>query len=87
MVILHPDGLAVLKNDENDIFMELIKKVTSSPLAPNLLTSLRAVVNLFKNSGYHLWLQKHRVEIFDAFASCYSSPNKNVQVSYSTLVL
>ncbi|KAI3755551.1 hypothetical protein L1987_55354 [Smallanthus sonchifolius] len=89
MVILHPDGSTLLKraNDENDTFMELIKKVTSSPLPPNVLTSIRAVVNLFKNSGYHLWLQKHRVEIFDAFASCYSSLNKNVQVSYSTLVL
>lgn len=89
MVILHPEGSAVLKraNDENDTFMELIRKVTSSPLPPNLLTSIRAVVNLFKNSGYHFWLQKHRVEIFDAFASCYSSANKNVQVSYSTLVL
>ncbi|XP_024959190.1 phospholipase A-2-activating protein [Cynara cardunculus var. scolymus] len=89
MVILHPDGSAVLKhaNDENDIFMELIQKVTSSALAPNFLTSIRAVVNLFKNSGYHLWLQNRRVQIFDAFASCYSSTNKNVQVSYSTLVL
>lgn len=89
MVVLHPDGSAVLKrvNDENDIFTELIRKVTSSPLAPNLLTSIRVVVNLFKNSDYHFWLQKHRVEVFDAFASCYSSPNKNVQVSYSTLVL
>ncbi|KAI3804971.1 hypothetical protein L1987_26901 [Smallanthus sonchifolius] len=89
MVILHPDGSTLLKraNDENDTLMELIRKVSSNPLAPNLLTSIRAVVNLFKNSGYHLWLQKRRVEIFDAFASCYSSPNKNVQVSYSTLVL
>lgn len=89
MVILHPDGSAVLKRaiDENDIFMDLIKKVTSNPLPANLLTSIRAVVNLFKNSGFHFWLQKHRVEIFDAFASCYSSPNKNVQISYSTLVL
>ncbi|KAJ0607997.1 putative transcription factor WD40-like family [Helianthus annuus] len=89
MVILHPDGSTLVKraNDENDTFMELIKKVTSSPLPPNLLTSIRVVVNLFKNSGFHLWLQKHRVEIFDAFASCYSSSNKNVQVSYSTLVL
>ncbi|XP_076950188.1 uncharacterized protein LOC143623090 [Bidens hawaiensis] len=89
MVILHPDGSTHLKraDDEKDTFMELIRKVTSSPLPPNLLTSIRAVVNLFKNSGYHPWLQKHRVEIFDAFASCYSSSNKHVQVSYSTLVL
>ncbi|CAH1444875.1 unnamed protein product [Lactuca virosa] len=89
MVILHPDGSSVLKrvSDENDIFLDLIKKVTNNPLPPNLLTSIRAVVNLFKNSSFHLWLQNHRVEIFDAFASCYSSPNKNVQISYSTLVL
>ncbi|CAH1448867.1 unnamed protein product [Lactuca virosa] len=89
MVILHPDGSSVLKHviDENDIFMDLIKKVTNNPLPPNLLTSIRAVVNLFKNSSFHIWLHNHRVEIFDAFASCYSSPNKNVQISYYTLVL
>ncbi|KAL7601393.1 hypothetical protein Lser_V15G22409 [Lactuca serriola] len=31
MVILHPDGPSVLKRviDENDIFMDLIKKVTN----------------------------------------------------------
>ncbi|XP_071736773.1 uncharacterized protein [Rutidosis leptorrhynchoides] len=89
MVVLHPDGSAVLKhaNDEKDILKELIKKVTSNALPPNLLTSIRMLVNLFKNSDYHLWLRNRRVEIFDAFESCYSSPNKNVQVSYSTLVL
>ncbi|XP_071729987.1 uncharacterized protein [Rutidosis leptorrhynchoides] len=89
MVVLHPDGSTVLKhaNDEKDILIELIQKVTSSPLPPNLLTSIRVLVNLFKNSDYHLWLRNRRVEIFDAFANCHSSPNKNLQVSYSTLVL
>lgn len=43
--------------------MDLIKKVTNNPLPPNLLTSIRAVVNLFKNSSFHLWLQNHRVEV------------------------
>ncbi|KAL4581254.1 hypothetical protein LXL04_017464 [Taraxacum kok-saghyz] len=89
MVILHPDGSSVLKrvNDENDVLKDLIKKVTSNPLPANFLTSIRVLVNLFKNSAFHPWLLNHRVEIFDAFASCYSSPNKNVQISYSTLVL
>ncbi|XP_071930791.1 uncharacterized protein [Coffea arabica] len=90
MVILHPDGATVLlKNtsDGNDVFVELAKKVTSSPLPPNLLTSIRAVANLFKNSMYHDWLQKKRAEILDAFSSSYSSSNKNVQVAYSTLML
>ncbi|CAK9140681.1 unnamed protein product [Ilex paraguariensis] len=90
MIILHPDGATILLkhvNDNDDVLMELIKKVTTSPLPANLLTSIRAVINLFKNSCFYQWLQKHRGEILDAFSSCYLSPNKNVQVSYSTLVL
>ncbi|XP_050232267.1 uncharacterized protein LOC126680979 isoform X2 [Mercurialis annua] len=91
MIVLHPDGTSVLLKhikDGNDILLELIEKVTAnSPLAPNLLTSIRVITNLFKNSGFHSWLLGHRSEILDAFSSCSSSPNKNLQLSYSTLIL
>ncbi|XAR59520.1 hypothetical protein NMG60_11015381 [Bertholletia excelsa] len=91
MIILHPDGATrLLKHvdDRNDVLMEMIKNVTKSPpVAANLLTSIRAVTNLFKTSGYFQWLLKHRSEIIDAFSSCYSSANKNVQVAYATLIL
>ncbi|KAJ9704853.1 hypothetical protein PVL29_003074 [Vitis rotundifolia] len=91
MIILHPDGairLLKLLEDENDVLMDMIKKITISPaLAANLLTSIRAVCNLFKNSCYRNWLLNHRSEILDAFSSCYSSSNKNVLLSYSTLLL
>ncbi|GAV67108.1 WD40 domain-containing protein/PUL domain-containing protein/PFU domain-containing protein [Cephalotus follicularis] len=91
MVILHPDGASVLLKhieNENDALIELIKKVTADPSLPaNLLTTIRAVTNLFKNSYYCNWLQKHRSDIIDAFSSCYTSPNKNLQLSYSTLLL
>ncbi|KAK2665260.1 hypothetical protein Ddye_003834 [Dipteronia dyeriana] len=91
MIILHPDGarlLFKLVENENDVLMEMIKKVTTNPAIPaNLLTSIRAVSNLFKNSNNHNWLQKNRSEILDAFSSCYSSPNKNLQLSYTTLIL
>ncbi|KAJ6692634.1 PHOSPHOLIPASE A2-ACTIVATING PROTEIN [Salix purpurea] len=40
-----------------------------------------------RNSLYHTWLQKHQSEILDAFSSCYSSPNKNLQLSYATMIL
>ncbi|OAY25488.1 phospholipase A-2-activating protein [Manihot esculenta] len=91
MIVLHPDGASVLLKhveDESDILMEVIKRVTiNSPLPPNILTSMRAVTNLFKNSCYYNWLLRHRSEILDAFSSCYLSPNKNLQLSYSTLIL
>jgi len=46
--------------------MELIKKVTTSPPLPaNLLTSVRALTNFFKNESYHDWLLKHRGEVSD----------------------
>lgn len=91
MIVLHPDGAMKLLQyvkDEHDIVIELIKKVTSSPPLPaNLLTCLRAVTNLFKNTCFYEWLLNHRVEILDAFSSCCSSSNKNVQMSYATLIL
>ncbi|ESR36435.1 hypothetical protein CICLE_v10027868mg [Citrus x clementina] len=91
MTILHPDGASLLLKhveNQNDVLMEMIEKVSSNPTLPaNLLTGIRAVTNLFKNSSWYSWLQKHRSEILDAFSSCYSSPNKNVQLSYSTLIL
>ncbi|KAL9414958.1 hypothetical protein AB3S75_043262 [Citrus x aurantiifolia] len=91
MTILHPDGASLLLKhveNQNDVLMEMIEKVSSNPPLPaNLLTGIRAVTNLFKNSSWYSWLQKHRSEILDAFSSCYSSPNKNVQLSYSTLIL
>ena len=91
MLVLHPDGAVLLHKHfeaENDILMQGIKKVTVNPTIPaNLLTSIRVVTNLFRNLCYYNWLQKHRSEILDAFSSCSSSPNKNLQLSYSTLLL
>ncbi|KAL6497749.1 hypothetical protein OROHE_026988 [Orobanche hederae] len=91
MIVLHPDGTVKLLQHvkaENDIIVELIRKVTASPPLPaNLLTTLRAVINLFRNACYNEWLLIHRAEILDVFSSCWSSSNKNVQISYATLLL
>lgn len=91
MLILHPDGadnLLKQLNSDNDTLVELVKKVTLNPPLPaNLLTSIRAVTNLFKNTSFCDWLLKNRGEILNAFSSCYLTTNKNVQLSYSTLVL
>ncbi|XVF01431.1 hypothetical protein REPUB_Repub04eG0088500 [Reevesia pubescens] len=90
MIILHPDGASILLRhvEVNDVLMEMIMKVTTDPALPaNLLTSIRAVTNLFKNSCYYSWLQKHRSDILDAFSNCLASPNKNIQLAYSTLLL
>ena len=108
-----------------DILMDIIRKVTENPSVPaNLLTSIRLVTNLFKNSCFFNWLQRHRSEVIiwedvfsvflqedspcelrlcnliicwlllnlilqvlDAFSGCTSSPNKNIQLSLSTLIL
>ncbi|CAA0816978.1 transducin family protein / WD-40 repeat family protein, partial [Striga hermonthica] len=71
-----------------DTIIELIRKVAANPPLPaNLLTSLRALTNLFKNTSYNDWLLAHRAEILDAFSSCWSSSNKNVQLSYATLLI
>ncbi|XP_031259128.1 phospholipase A-2-activating protein-like, partial [Pistacia vera] len=66
VTVLHPDGARVLLKcveNPNDVLMEIINKVTATPALPaNLLTSIRAVTNLFRNSSYYNWLQKHRSE-------------------------
>ncbi|VVA15155.1 PREDICTED: phospholipase [Prunus dulcis] len=91
MIVLHPDGATVLLQHaeaQNDLLLEMIKRVSTNPSLPaNLLTSVRVVTNLFKNSCYYNWLQKHRSEILDVYSSCSSSPNKNLQLSYATLIL
>ncbi|CAN0909980.1 Phospholipase A-2-activating protein [Linum grandiflorum] len=91
MTVLHPDGANLLLKhfqDENGLLMETIRKVTGdNPLVPNLLTTVRLVTNLFKDSTYHNWLLKHRNEILDAFSNVASCPNKNVQLSFSTMIL
>ncbi|XP_043712517.1 phospholipase A-2-activating protein [Telopea speciosissima] len=91
MIILHPDGANLLfmhTKDQNDVLIEIIKKVAVTPALPaNILTTIRAVTNLFKHSYFYPLLQIHRSEVLDAFSSCCSSSNKNIQVSYSTLVL
>lgn len=47
-----------------DALMEVIKKVTKDPAIPaNLLTSIRAVTNLFKNPCYYNWLYKNCSEV------------------------
>ncbi|XP_065856759.1 uncharacterized protein [Euphorbia lathyris] len=91
MISLHPHGASVLVKhleDENDILVEMIKRITTnSSLPSNLLTSIRLLTNLFKNQCFHSWLLRHRSEILDVFSSCYSSPNKILQLSYSTMIL
>ncbi|KAK9942355.1 hypothetical protein M0R45_008025 [Rubus argutus] len=91
MIVLHPDGASLLFQHvraENDLLWEMIKNVsTNHSLPANLLTSVRVVTNLFKNSSFYNWLQMHRSEILDVYSSCYSSPNKNLRLSYATLIL
>lgn len=54
----------------SDIVIEVIKKVTASPPLPaNLLTCLRAVTNLFKNTSYYEWLLNHRAEVSNCLLS------------------
>ncbi|AEE76160.1 unnamed protein product [Arabidopsis thaliana] len=91
MLVLHHHGASLLikhVENNNDLLLDLIKKVTEdSALPANLLTTVRVLVNLFKNSSFHYWLQTHHSQILDAFSNCYSSPNKNLQLAYSTLLL
>ncbi|CAA6657705.1 unnamed protein product [Spirodela intermedia] len=89
--ILHPEGMGLLLkhvDEGNDILMEMFRKVTVSPvLASNLLTITRAISNLFKHSRFHKWLHLHHSEIIDVLSSCKQYFNKNIYVSYSTLLL
>lgn len=49
---------------QSDLLLDLIKKVTEdSALPANLLTTVRVLVNLFKNSSFHYWLQSHHSQV------------------------
>ncbi|XP_020250062.1 phospholipase A-2-activating protein [Asparagus officinalis] len=91
MTILHPDGASQLLkyiDGGKDILMEILKKATTAPMqAANLLTVIRAIANLFKHPHFAQWLQRNCSEILDAISSCQPSFNKNIHLSYSTLVL
>ncbi|XP_020576385.1 phospholipase A-2-activating protein [Phalaenopsis equestris] len=91
MLIIHHDGASRLLNyieQGNDICLEILKRTTAAPThAGNLLTIIRAITNLFKHSFFSQWLQIHCSEILDALSDCQPSFNKNVNLSYSTLLL
>lgn len=49
---------------QSDLLLDLIKKVTEdSALPANLLTTVRVLVNLFKNSSFQYWLQTHYSQV------------------------
>lgn len=49
---------------QSDLLLDVIKKVTEdSALPANLLTTVRVLVNLFKNSSFHYWLQGHHSQV------------------------
>ncbi|XP_057836619.2 uncharacterized protein LOC131046848 [Cryptomeria japonica] len=91
MMVLHPQGATLFLQfvqSGNDVIMETLRRAAVAPvLAPNQLTSIRLVVNCFKHLCFKKWLESHRNEIIDIFSECCSSPNKNVQLSFSTLLL
>lgn len=48
----------------SDLLLDVIKKVTEdSALPANLLTTVRVLVNLFKNSSFHYWLQTNHSQV------------------------
>lgn len=91
MMIYHPHGANLFVNclqSGNDILMDAFRRATAAPaLAANQLTSIRAVVNAFRHACFKTWLVHHRSEILDLFSECCSSSNKNIRLSYSTLIL
>ncbi|XP_040381866.1 phospholipase A-2-activating protein isoform X2 [Oryza brachyantha] len=91
MFVLHPDGATLLLRtieSGNDVLAETFRKVVTSPVQPpNVLTTLKAVTNLFDKPCLHQWLRIHCAEIIDSVSSCKPTFSKNAHVAYSTLLL
>uniref|UniRef100_A0A0E0LGL7 Phospholipase A-2-activating protein n=1 Tax=Oryza punctata TaxID=4537 RepID=A0A0E0LGL7_ORYPU len=91
MFVLHPDGATLLlKTIEsgNDVLAETFHKVLAPPVQPpNVLTTLRAVTNLFDKPCLYQWLRIHCAEIIDSVSSCKPTFSKNAHLAYSTLLL
>ena len=63
-----------------DALMEMVKKVTMNPVIPaNILTSIRALNNLFKNIIFHQWLQYNRSKVCP-FHSLEGSCNRELEI-------
>ncbi|CAM0905254.1 unnamed protein product [Alopecurus aequalis] len=91
MFVLHPDGATLLlKTIEsgNDVLVDTFRKAVALPVhLPNVLTTLKAITNLFDKSCLHQWLRNHYAEIIDSVSSCKPSFSKNAHLAYTTLLL
>uniref|UniRef100_A0A0E0E741 Phospholipase A-2-activating protein n=1 Tax=Oryza meridionalis TaxID=40149 RepID=A0A0E0E741_9ORYZ len=91
MFVLHPDGATLLLKaieSGNDVLAETFHKVVTPPVQPpNVLTTLKAVTNLFDKPCLHQWLRIHGMEIIDSVSSCKTTFSKNAHLAYSTLLL
>ncbi|KAJ3706100.1 hypothetical protein LUZ61_009805 [Rhynchospora tenuis] len=91
MTVLHPDGAtSLLKHTEGqkDLLKEIFEKAVAGPTQPaNVLTIIRAIVNLFRPSCFRLWLHSNFSEILDSLSSCRPAFNKNAHLAYATLLL
>uniref|UniRef100_A0A0E0AFE3 Phospholipase A-2-activating protein n=1 Tax=Oryza glumipatula TaxID=40148 RepID=A0A0E0AFE3_9ORYZ len=91
MFVLHPDGATLLLKaieSGNDVLAETFHKVVRPPVQPpNVLTTLKAVTNLFDKPCLHQWLRIHGMEIIDSVSSCKTTFSKNAHLAYSTLLL
>ncbi|KAF0908304.1 hypothetical protein E2562_024718 [Oryza meyeriana var. granulata] len=91
MFVLHPDGATLLlKTIEsgNDVLAETFRKVVTPPVQPpNVLTTLKAITNLFDKPCLHQWLRIQCAEIIDSVSSCKPIFSKNAHLAYSTLLL
>uniref|UniRef100_A0A0D9WV36 Phospholipase A-2-activating protein n=1 Tax=Leersia perrieri TaxID=77586 RepID=A0A0D9WV36_9ORYZ len=91
MFVLHPDGAALLMKtieSGNDVLVETFHKVLTPPVQPpNVLTTLKAVTNLFDKPCLRQWLKSHCAEIIDSVSNCKPTFSKNAHLAYSTLLL
>lgn len=90
LILLHPSAAeSFARPPFNDSLLAVLKRaIATSPLTPNLLTSLRVVVNAFRHIELRDWLTQHHSEILDLLPPMASSTsNKHICLALSTLLL
>eukprot|EP00899_Mesostigma_viride_P019018 jgi/Mesvir1/27117/Mv20795-RA.2 len=95
MVVLHPHGAeqlasATVPGTRDSLLGAVLARVLQgggNPIAANMLTGARVVVNAFRHGPLREWVLAHTGDLLSLLAPCGASSNKNVRIAWATVLI
>jgi len=88
MIVLHPSGASKFATEGNQILPKLLDiGFKSQPLPANQLLILRLIGNMFRWESLQPILKLNDEQILGIIANCVHSDNKNIRITFSTILL